>query len=48
MKSSDKELRLTRLDLSCLNLLMLAVNISLICLSAVALTPAGGLLIQVP
>lgn len=44
MKSSDKGLRFTRLNLSCLNLVMLAAQISAICLSAVILAPARSML----
>ena len=40
MKSSDKELRLTALRLANLNLVMFAAQVSEICFSASALTPA--------
>lgn len=40
MKSSDKELRLTALDLSDKNLAMLAAHVSDISFSALALSPA--------
>lgn len=40
MKSSDKELRLTALILSDLNLAMFSVHVSDICLSTFALKPA--------